>query len=142
VISFLDPTKGLGREITRVELRRDSYDLRLSPDGKRISLISDVNNQLRIINTADGSIKTLNLEAWGALQSASWSSVGTRIYVNGLRNGKWGIASVDMEGKVQVVTQALGPQAWIHSPVSSPDGRYLAYNQRDFESNVALLESF
>jgi serine/threonine protein kinase/Tol biopolymer transport system component len=142
VFSFLDPEKGLGREFARVGVKKDYYGFRLSPDGKRIALVSYGESQIQIVSTENGSVHTLSPKDWDSLQSVSWSPDGKRLYLNGTTAGSWGIFSVDMEGNVKVMIRPKGGQAWVHDPIVSPDGRYLAYDQRDSESNVALLENF
>ena len=64
VFSFLDPDKGLGREITRVQLKSDDYDCSLSPDGGRIAVTFMPENQIRLVSTQDGSVRTLSLKDW------------------------------------------------------------------------------
>jgi len=142
VFSILDPDKGLGQEIARVGMKKGYYDFRLSPDGKRIALIFAQENQIHIVSTENGSVHTVSPKDWYNLQSVSWSPDGNRLYVSGLTADSWGIFSLDMEGNVRVMIRVKGGQAWVHGPMVSPDGHYLAYDQRDFESSVTMLEDF
>ena len=141
VFSFLDPDKGAGQELARVGVKKDYYGFRLSPDGKRLALVSWEEDQIRIVSTENGSVRTVSPKDWDSWQSVSWSPDGNRLYVNGSTAGSWGIFSTDMEGNVSVMIRVKG-QSWVRNPMVSPDGRYLAYDQRDSESNVALLENF
>jgi serine/threonine protein kinase len=141
VFSFLDPDKGLGQELARVGVKNDHYDFRLSPDGKRIAL-GTRENQIRIVSTEAGSVRTVSPKDWDDLQNVSWSPDGNRIYVIGSTADSWGILTVDMEGNVRVMIRVIGDQAFLENPMLSPDGHYLAYDQSDFESSVALLENF
>jgi eukaryotic-like serine/threonine-protein kinase len=143
VLSFLDPVKGLGREIARLELESEDYEFRLSLDGMRIALVSDRTNYIRIIKIEDGSVSTVPLGDWHGLESINWSPDGNRLYVSGDRTTQSNvIASVDMAGKVRVLLETKGNYSGFLNATPSPDGRYLAYTQRDSESNLALLENF
>jgi eukaryotic-like serine/threonine-protein kinase len=142
VFSFLKPEKGLGEEFARVGVKKDYYAFRLSPDGKRIALVSAEENQIHILSTENGSARTVSPKDWGNLQSVSWSSDANRLHVTGSTADSWGILTVDMEGNVRVMIRVKGNQAWVHNPMVSPDGHYLAFDQLDYESSVALLENF
>jgi serine/threonine protein kinase/dipeptidyl aminopeptidase/acylaminoacyl peptidase len=143
VFSFLDQINGLGREIARVEAEPNyQYRFRLSPDGKRIALLPNGGNQIRIVSIENGSVRTVSPKGWDNLQSVSWSSDGNRLYVNGWTAQSEGIVSVDMEGNVRVMIRVKWHQTWVHGPLASPDGHHLAYDQRDYESSVTMLENF
>jgi Tol biopolymer transport system component len=43
---------------------------------------------------------------------------------------------------LQVLAEAPDAGAWLFHPVASPDGRYLAYLKRTYDSNVMMLERF
>jgi len=47
-----------------------------------------------------------------------------------------------LNGYAQVLTEVVLGDAWPYALVPSPDGRYLAYAKRTFESNVMMLEHF
>ena len=48
---------------------------------------------------------------------------------------------IDLRGNLQVLAE--GPDdEWLFGPVASPDGHYLAYLMRTYESNVMMLEHF
>jgi hypothetical protein len=142
VFSLLDQINGLGREIARVEVGPNYYRFGLSPDGKRIALVPVGGNQIRIVSLENGSVRTVSPRGWDNLQSVSWSPDGNRLYVNGWTAQSEGIVSVDMEGKVRVMIRVNGNQTWVRGPLASPDGHHMAYDQRDYESSVTMLENF
>jgi len=125
-------------------VKKDYYGFRLSPDGKRLALVSWEEDQIRIVSTENGSVRTVSPKDWDSWQSVSWSPDGNRLYVNGFAStaNSWGILSVDMEGNARDIIRVRMNQAWVHKPMVSPDGHYLAYDQRDFESSVTMLEDF
>jgi hypothetical protein len=50
---------------------------------------------------------------------------------------------IDLRGNMQVLYESIPAEGWLGlNPVASPDGRYLAYMKRTFESNVMMLEHF
>jgi hypothetical protein len=120
VLSFLDLINGIGREIARVEVR-GGYQLRLSPDGERIALLSNVSDkesQIRIVSTENGSVHSVSLKDWyGGLQSVSWAPDGNGLYVTGwsCTVDSVGLLSVGMEGEVKVLVRAIGDQAWFYN---------------------------
>jgi Tol biopolymer transport system component len=142
IFSFLEPIKGLGRQIASVSITRDYYDLSLSPDGKSIALVAEQEKIIRIVSTENGSVHSVSLKDWTWLQSVTWYTDGSRVYVNARSGGSWGILSVDLAGNVKVLVRALGGAAWLHGPIVSPDGYHLAYDERDFVSSVTMLENF
>jgi eukaryotic-like serine/threonine-protein kinase len=71
VFSFLDPDKGIGQEIARVGMKKGYYSFRLSPDGKRIALLFAEENQIHIVSTENGSVRTVSPKDWDNLQSVS-----------------------------------------------------------------------
>ncbi len=64
IFSFLEPIKGLGRQIASVSITRDYYDLSLSPDGKSIALVAEQEKIIRIVSTGNGSVHSVSLKDW------------------------------------------------------------------------------
>ena len=142
VFSFFDPVKGLGREITRVQLKSDHYDCSLSPDGGRIAVVVfGPENQIRLVSTRDGSVRTLMLKDWDHVSGVSWSSKGKSVFVAGVKTNHSAILAVDMEGNVKILVPSKGNNFLWH-PLASPDGHYLAYDVTETEANVVMLENF
>jgi Tol biopolymer transport system component len=71
----------------------------------------------------------------------SWHPDGSYVYVNATsRDAFWAILSIDMAGRTKVLTSSKSD--WLHDPVVSPDGRHLVFSDREYESNVFMLENF
>jgi hypothetical protein len=94
-----------------------SYQLRLSPDGQRIALLSMGEDQIRIVSTENGSVATISPKDWCNLQSVSWAPDGNGLYVTGwsCTVDSVGLLSVGMEGEVKVLVRAIGDQAWFYN---------------------------
>jgi Tol biopolymer transport system component len=145
VFSFFDPVNGLGREIARVQLRvqlkSDDYGCSLSPDGGRIAVVVWPENQIRLVSTQDGSVRILSLKDWDHLSGVSWSSKGKSVFVAGIKTNHSAILAIDMAGNVKILVPPKGNnELWY--PLASPDGHYLAYDERENEANVVMLENF
>jgi serine/threonine protein kinase/Tol biopolymer transport system component len=144
VFSVLDPVEGKGAEMRRVEAPANAY-WDLSPDAKQIALVDPVGSEgeIRILTLADRSTVTLRPRHWnwGLMQSVTWAADGNHWFATA-----WGqsavILLIDLRGNLQVLTKAPAAEEWLYGPVASPDGRYLAYMKRVFESNVMMLEHF
>jgi serine/threonine protein kinase len=148
VFSILDPIKGLGRELARVNVDFGFYDFALSPNGEQIALVSGSDGRLSVISTQNGSVRPINtsLKEWGSFQTISWSRDGKSIYVNGWKTDKDGsirgaFISIAMDGNAKIIMEPDGRNP-ISYPLVSPDGRYLLYNEQNDETNAFLLEGF
>jgi serine/threonine protein kinase/Tol biopolymer transport system component len=143
VFSVLDPVAGKGAELRRVEAPANAY-WDLSPDGKQIAIVDPTGSQgeIRILTLADRSTVTLPLQ-WkrGLIQSLAWAADGKHLFATAWAQSA-AILLVDLRGNLQVLTEAPAAEEWLYGPVASPDGHYLAYMKRVFESNVIMLEHF
>ena len=148
VFSVLDPVQGRGAEIQRVEALAPEVKANwsLSPDGDKVAVISDPQSagEIRVLTLADRQVVTLALQhwKWESLQSVAWSADGSHLFATA-----WSVTSAvllftDLRGNLQVLAEVPSDEAWVSSPVPSPDGRYLAYQKRTYESNVMMLEHF
>jgi hypothetical protein len=64
------------------------------------------------------------------------------LYVSGGSAMSWALLRVSLDGKLKRLREVPMGQAWLTRPIPSPDGRYLAYLVRTFETNVVMLENF
>jgi Tol biopolymer transport system component len=76
------------------------------------------------------------------LQSIAWSADGSHLFATAATETFFEVLLIDMHGNMQVLARAPAGDAWLFDPVPSPDGHYLAYMKRTFESNVTMLEHF
>ena len=144
----LDPLKGRGRELARADIKKNFHAWDLSPNGKNIALVAPAEEQVRIINTDSGDVRSVPLKGWNMLQFVSWTADGRRLYLSGARDFtaaayyEFAIFEADLAGNIKMLVQMSGAKGWIHRPVASPDGRYLIYNERTWPSSVMMLENF
>lgn len=144
IFSALDPVKGRGPELTRVNLRKlvkfyhDSWDV--SRDGSRLAFTQfDVRRgHIQILPLGRGEPR--EVKAKGRLWGLSWAPDGKGLLV-GTSNS---LLFVDLEGRTTVLRHDEGPDNALADMwgVASPDGRYLALVSSAGECNVWLLEDY
>ena len=144
--SELDPLAGRGANIATVDLQFGVPSWALSHDGSRIAFVDQRSQRLEthILTVADHKTEARSVLGWNGkfFQSVSWSADDSQLFVTGWSESSNALLSVDSRGNSQVLYEVPRGQAWIYDPVASPDGRYLSFTQRNYQSNVALLENF
>jgi hypothetical protein len=150
VFSALDPVKGRGREITRLDVDPtvESYYWDLAPDGSRIAVIIPDNQEghIRVVTlggeTGAAAVRDVIVKGWPALQHLNWTNDGKGWYTsnNGVRGGS--LLHVDLEGRASVMRQEPNPQWWGIWGLTSLDGRYLAFPDYSSTANVWMIENF
>ncbi|HEX8802397.1 MAG TPA: protein kinase [Terriglobales bacterium] len=142
ILSLLDPLKGRGPNLAPADVARNDYGWSLSADGKKISLLSDSDpSQIQILNTEGGKKTTIELKGW-FVQCTSWSPDNQHLYVSGTFGSGFSLASISLDGKVKSLLDVPESQGWLTDPQPSPNGRYLGYVLRLFETNVVMLENY
>jgi len=121
-------------DITNVSVTNRNWSL--SPDGSQIAII--VHDTPSILTLSNGQIHDLKL---GQLEIADvrWGVTGGRLYLAGNdKENKHLLIAVDPDGHVQRLTHSL--TAYLYNPRPSPDGKTLAFAQRQYKSDLVLLE--
>ena len=139
----LDPVHGQGKELARTKLPQP-YDINwsLSSDGSRVAIKSkdQLSGRIRILDLRTGTERDLQLPSGWSIWYTTWAADGNALYASvGVRS--FFLARIGLDGKSQVLLNR-GVNQFLGCPVSSPDGRYLAFCQQNFESNAWLLENF
>jgi serine/threonine protein kinase/Tol biopolymer transport system component len=143
VFSSLDPVSGRGPQLATVDLSSGFPDWSLSQDGKNIALARNDETGIYIVSLESGAVRPLELKNWNWFQFARWSADGRHIYVAASSLGSsFAIFTTDLAGKAEVLVEIPGGQGWLCCPRPSPDGHFLAYTERIFETNVTMLENF
>jgi Tol biopolymer transport system component len=139
----LDPSQGPGSEIAETKLGApESLEWSISPDGSKIAIASQdqLREQIRVLDTRNGTESNIQLPHGWMVWNLNWAADGSAIYAAAQTTGYF-VARIDLDGKTHVLLDR-GRTQWLSNPCPSPDGRYLAFSQRTFESNVWLLENF
>jgi serine/threonine protein kinase len=143
VFNRLDPAEGKGKELARTKLGMPvNLDWSISPDGSTIAISShdQLREKIRILDLQDSSERNIPLPHGWVIWNVDWSADGKALFAAAQTTGNF-IARVELDGKTRVLLDQ-GRVHWLSYPRVSPDGRFLAFSQRTFESNAWLLENF
>jgi Tol biopolymer transport system component len=142
IVSTLDPVKGRGAELTRLEIawNEGQWCCEISPDGSTLLAYTGPDVQWHIFSLRGKllhgiRVKDLNLQA-----DASWAPDGRGLYVfNGVKVGTV-LLYVDLQGHTRTLLENYG--ANLTYAIASPDGRYLAITGGPTTGNMWLMENF
>jgi Tol biopolymer transport system component len=141
-ISF-DADTGGTEELLRISLRPPFTNWELSPDGSTLAVVHMDDDTIRLISVPSGQERTIRVQGWGNFEFVTWSADGQRLFINAgfASAGRFpDLLSVDLEGNATVLRHA--PSQWHVYPVTSPDGRYLAFASMPFHGNAWLITGF
>jgi Tol biopolymer transport system component len=142
VLSLFDPMQGRGRRLAQIEPLENNFEWSLSADGKKLSWVAKSNlSRIEIRDIQSGAKNAIDLKDLQA-QSLSWAPDNEHLYVSGNLEPNFPIWSVDLDGKNRTIVSVPNGQGWLTQPQPSPDGRYLGFDLRRFDSNVVMLENF
>ncbi|MGO9339443.1 MAG: LpqB family beta-propeller domain-containing protein [Terracidiphilus sp.] len=139
----LDPVDGKGKELARTKLGKSAnVDWSILSDGSTIAISSQdqLREKIRVLYLQDGSERNIPLPHGWLIWNVNWSADGKALFAAVQTTGYF-IARVELDGKTRVLLDR-GRVHWLSYPRVSPDGRFLAFSQRTFESNAWLLENF
>jgi serine/threonine protein kinase len=145
VFSILDPVEGKGAEIQRVEAPANPY-WDLSPDANKIAIVNPQKSpgEVQILKLADRSVVILALQGWrwDQLQSVAWAPDERHLFATAWSGTSSAVLLIDPRGNLRVLAEEPQGESWLYNPVPSPDGHYLAYQKRTYESTAMMLEHF
>ncbi|MGD0630561.1 MAG: protein kinase [Terracidiphilus sp.] len=139
----LDPVGGQGKELARTKLGMAANpDWSVSFDGSAIAISSrdQLREKIRVLNLRDSSERNISLPHGWLIWNVDWSADGKALFAAVQTTGYF-IARVELDGKTRVLLDQ-GRVHWLSYPRVSPDGRFLAFSERTYESNAWLLENF
>jgi serine/threonine protein kinase len=145
VITAFDPMKGRGSELARLDLD-PAFDGKanllwsISPDGTRIASAKSPHDPIIIRSLRGGPVQTIRAEELTRILGVgAWAADGKSLFVSNGVKGGIEIVHVGLNGKTQVVLKSNGPQG---TATPSPDGRHLAINTFQLNSNMWMIENF
>jgi eukaryotic-like serine/threonine-protein kinase len=146
VFYSLDPVGGKGGQLGRLEAAQSGFTgWNISPDGSRLAVVrgeDKYNGQIELLTVTDRAWHELHVDpAWGHLQSIAWAADGRGFFVTSWLPDSFNLLQVSVAGRVKPLLRNAHRQ-WVHNPLPSPDGKYLAFGAETWDSNVWLLESF
>ena len=146
VFYLLDPLSGRGPKLGRFPHRVDftgNTGWGLSPDGSRIAYVTE-HGQVEIMSLNDRSWHEISLGPhWQQLQAVAWAADGKSLFVTCWKPDGSDLIQATLDGKVTLLWHNGHSQwQWAAKPLPSPDGKYLAFQSKSFDSNVWMLENF
>ncbi len=142
VFYSVDPIKGKGRELARIDLALlpEDYQWDLSQDGSRIAIIlaGQEQTRIRILSLSGGSPHDLTLKGWRYIGDMKWAADGKGWFVVGASTTFNGLAYVDLEGRTHPLLEGFT----VDYSIPSPDGRYLALSKSTAAANAWMIENF
>jgi len=148
ILSHLDPAKGRGEEIARL----DGYGgieprLSLSPDSTRLAIVDPgaPGGEIKILNLADRKLTTFPVRIRGllTLENIAWAADGKHLlFAETASASGYSLLSIDEKGNPRLLYELPAAAGWFLTVVPSPDGRYLALTKRTYANDVMLLENF
>jgi Tol biopolymer transport system component len=134
VFYALDPSRGLGKEVARNQGVTGPWSI--SPDGTRLAL--RIPKAVRILDLRSGQHRDLKF-LW-RVGSLSWAVDGKALFA-AAQSTEYLLVRLDLDGKTHVLLNR-GRNHYLSDPWPSPDGRYLAFAERSWDSNIWLIENF
>ena len=97
---------------------------------------------MAMVNLDTGERRDLEIEGWRNVGRPAWCATADCVYAVAVRDKKFVLLRIDMEGHVQRILQTdpnIRPTGGV---LPSPDGRHLAFGKVHEESAVWLLENY
>jgi eukaryotic-like serine/threonine-protein kinase len=143
VLYWLDPAKGKGPELLRIDAHGGEVAWDLSPDGASLGFINgDAGHQdlqIEVHSVAGGANREINVA--GLSRDGGfirWAADGKGWYVTVESASGSRLFKIDLAGKA---TQLMQETPWADA-IPSPDGRHVALRRRMTTGNVWMLENF
>jgi hypothetical protein len=142
VVSRVGPTGGRGEEVARIRVRdvHADWDWNLPDDGSRIAVVE--RDTIRVLNLTTHEMSTVVLRNANEVRQTgepvgiSWTASGRGFFLT----NSTVLFCVDLAGQARELYRTGSILS--SPPISSPDGRHIAFNQWTRESNAWLLEHF
>ena len=141
LVSKLDPIKGLGEELARVDVNpENNWDVQISPEGTRLAVITGAAGPIRILSlhgSLERIVPTIGLTAKHVI---SWASNGRGVFLTNDVKGGADLYYADLAGKTKMLWHNNG--GFYPWGLQSPDGRHLAIQGSEESSNIWTIENF
>jgi Tol biopolymer transport system component len=139
----LDPVRGQGAELSRSKMGSPIHlEWSISSDGSDIAVASrdQFREQIRVLDSQNGAEHDIPLQRGWSIWNLRWAAEGNALFAAAQTNTYF-IARIGLDGTTHILVDR-GRAQWLTYPCPSPDGHYLAFSQRNSESNAWLLENF
>lgn len=138
VFYSLDPVRGKGSPLGKIEVVGRFMGWDVSPDASRLALVDQdkYGEPIEVLALGNEAWREVALEpGTGHLQSIAWAADGKSFFVTSVLQDSFNLLHVTPAGKVQSLL-SKGRSQWFNSPLASPDGKYLAFKAQTYDGNV------
>lgn len=142
IFTSFDPLKGRGHELAHFGVEPHAYyEWDLSPDGKRIAIVTYPAKRIAILSLTDHAMEVIMVKGWDIEGGIDWDAHQTGLYLSSrTKDGGAALLHVDLQGNIRKLLQEpIWYSLW---GIPSPDGRHLAFPHLTFHSNVWMMENF
>jgi DNA-binding winged helix-turn-helix (wHTH) protein/Tol biopolymer transport system component len=143
VFSRLDPIRGRGPELTRID-RGDTtadYEWALSPDGTTIAFAKQFDSEIHLFPVSGGQKRIIQMKGWKFVRNITWTSDGRGFFASHPSKRGAVLLIVNMRGVTKVLWELPGQHVYLRA-IPSPDNQHLAILGSQVENNVWMMENF
>ena len=142
IVTSVDPDRGRGREVARVELDPNVNDwaMALSPDGEHFAVIRRSGAPLQILTIKGALLREIKIPEWSNSGPIEWAADGKAVFVPVLDSDGAKLLNVSLRGDIRTMRVNRGGN--YTAGVPSPDGRHLAIQSTADNRNIWMLEKF
>ena len=103
-------------------------------------MLENLTDSARVLDLESKQIRVIRpTPPHPGLQFPAWSADGKRLFLSAFPDGRGKLLEMDASSEVHLLLE--NADGWIGSPLSSPDGKHIAYINATLQSNVTLLEN-
>jgi eukaryotic-like serine/threonine-protein kinase len=142
VFTAFDPLRGKSAEFVRLAADpEESPAWDLSPDGSTVAIVDldEHKDRIRLVDLGSGSGRSLAVGHAERLSGVSWSADGRSWFVTSSSLRGSAILKVGVDGTVSELWKSSNILA---APLTSPDGKNLAFSSSTYNSNAWVIENF
>ncbi len=97
--------------------------------------------QIRVVDLRRNGERNVQLPKEWSIWDVGWTSDSAAVLATTLFSFSGRMAKVELDGQIRTLIPNEKSQVF-YQPMASPDGRYIAYGEQGWNSNVWLLENF
>ena len=145
VFTALDPVKGRGRELARLNVNPDvlpGADWSISPDGNRIAVLKEDDRTIHVLSLSGQPEQIINPSGWSTLEGLTWDSNGKGLFSSSFTQRSAVLLYIDLQGSARVLWEQRGRAGDMIRGIPSPDGRHLAIAAYAVDSNAWMIQDF
>jgi hypothetical protein len=136
----LDPLKGRGRELLRLETQDSDYVWDLSRDATRIAVLECLTGKVQVLSLAGQPPLNFDVEGISTSTFLDWAPDGQGLFVSKPTSHGFALLYSDLRGKTRNLWEQEGSLGI--SALPSPDGRHIAIRGWNVNSNIWMIENF